>query len=440
MRRLRFLLILAIVLPARAATHVTLLQFSDYHSHAMPFYSEERPSQGGIARAVAYLRAQKRQGALVFSGGDMINKSSPSWSDKYGCVEWPWLNGVVDAMAFGNHDPDYGREAFDRCAKSVSYPILSANTAGFRRTAVFTVHGAKIGVFALAGSDFKTLVKADGFAFSETVAAAREAVRTLRDDDHADAVVMIGHEHLDDDFALARSVPGIDLIFGSHSHLERELQQIPGTPTWFISAYQYLTYVSRVQLTIAGHRVTSVTGSLVRIDSHVPSDPAIDRRVAQLQLDLEHDPQYAPLFEPIATLQSPLSVEALGNRTVSIMRAVASADLALSTVSSFRQPLAPGTLTMEDLMAAMPYENEIVVAEMSGAEVDRLLAFAESKRGSDSYLFVARPPVIDPSRTYRVAATDFLARVAGGYRDFFKEGKGTGLKVRDEVRKSLSAR
>ncbi len=122
------------------------------------------------------------------------------------------------------------------------------------------------------------------------------------------------------------------------------------------------------------------------------------------------------------------------------MRTVAGADLALSTVSSFRQPLAPGTLTMEDLMAAMPYENEIVVAEMSGADVDRLLAFAESKRGSDSYLFIARPPVIDPSRTYRVAGTDFIARVAGGYRDFFKEGKGTGLKVRDEVRKSLSAR
>src|SRR5258708_16556778 len=134
MRRLPLLLILAFALPTHAATRVTLLQFSDYHSHAMPFYSEERPSQGGMARAVAYLRAQKRQGALVFSGGDMINKGSPAWSDKYGCVEWPWLNGVVDAMAFGNHDPDHGREAFDRCAKSVTYPLLTANPQGLRAT------------------------------------------------------------------------------------------------------------------------------------------------------------------------------------------------------------------------------------------------------------------------------------------------------------------
>jgi 5'-nucleotidase/UDP-sugar diphosphatase len=273
MRRLPVLLILAIALPAIAATRVTLLQFSDYHSHAMPFYSEERPSQGGVARAIAWLRAQKRRGALVFSGGDMINKDSPSWSDKYGCVEWPWLNGIVDAMAFGNHDADYGREQYLRCAQAARFPILSANTAGFRGTAVFTVHGARIGVFAVAGSDFKTLVKAGGFTFSDPVAAAREAVRKLRDDDHADAVVMIGHEHLDDDFALARSVPGIDLIFGSHSHLKRELQQIPGTSTWFLSPHQYLTYVSRVRLTITDHRVTNVTGSLVRIDSHLTSDP-----------------------------------------------------------------------------------------------------------------------------------------------------------------------
>ena len=96
-------------------TRITLLHFSDYHSHALPFYSEGREAQGGIARALAYLRAEKRRGALVFSGGDMINKGSPAWSDKYQCAEWPWFNGIIDAMALGNHDPDYGIAAFQRC-------------------------------------------------------------------------------------------------------------------------------------------------------------------------------------------------------------------------------------------------------------------------------------------------------------------------------------
>jgi 5'-nucleotidase len=416
-----------------AATRVTLLHFSDYHSHALPFYSEDRPEQGGIARAVAYLRAQKKVGALVFSGGDSVNKGSPSWSDKYGCAEWPWLNGVVDAMAFGNHEPDYGREAFDRCAAAVHYPILSANTEGFKATTVLTTKGVKVGVFALAGGDFKTLVHATGFTFSDPIAAARAAVRKLREDEHADVVVMIGHQHLDDDFAMARAVPGIDLIFGSHSHLKRDLEKIPGTSTWFISPFQYLTYVSRVELTVENHHVTAATGGLVRIDGAMKADPVIAKRVAEMQSALEADPQYAPLFKPIATLKSALSVDALGHRTVEIMRSAVNADLALSTASSFRQPIAPGTVTREELYAAMPYENEIQVKELSGTEVKALLAFAETKKGTDSYPYVARPETIYAARTYRVATTDFMAKVATGYKDFFKGVNGTGVKVREQV-------
>src|SRR5438034_11566149 len=116
--------------------------------------------------------------------------------------------------------------------------------------------------------------------------------RELREQDHVDAVVMIGHEHLDDDFALARAVPGIDLIFGSHSHLKRDLEQIPGTSTWFISPYQYLTWISRVQLTIDHHKVTKVSGALLRMDEHTKGDPAVAKRVADMEQALEHDPKY----------------------------------------------------------------------------------------------------------------------------------------------------
>jgi 5'-nucleotidase len=438
MRTLLAAFLLVATATANAATHVSLLHFSDYHSHALPFYSEDRTDQGGIARAISYMRAAKRGGALVFSGGDMINKGSPAWSDKYQCAEWAWLNGVVDAMAFGNHDPDYGRESYDKCAAQVRYPILSANTEGFRGTAVFTVHNIRIGVFALAGSDFKSLVKASGFTFNESTFAAREAVRSLRDDQHADVVVMIGHEHLDDDFALAHAVPGIDIIFGSHSHLKRELQKIDGTSTWFISPYQYLTYISRVDLTVDHHHVTQVRGRLVRVDSSITADPVIAKRVAHMQHDLENDPQYAGFFAPIATLKSPLSVDALAQRTLEVMRDVAHADVALSTASSFRQPLPPGVLNLETLRAALPYDNEIVVASMRGEQLQKMLAYSESRRGSDSFAYVVKPDAIDPEHTYRVATTDFLARVASGYRDYFSEGSGTGLKVRTELEKSLS--
>jgi 5'-nucleotidase len=422
-------------------THVTLLHFSDYHSHALPFYSEGREEQGGIARAIGYLRAEKRRGALVFSGGDTINKGSPAWSDKYRCAEWPWFNGIIDAMALGNHEPDYGFDEMQSCLRGIRYPVLSANTTGFVSSRVFVRNGICIGVFAIAGSDFKTLVKDPLLHFGDPVAAARDAVRDLREKQHADAVIMIGHEQLEDDFALARAVPGIDLIFGSHSHLKRDLMPIEGTGTWFISPFQYLTYVSRLVLTFEGRKLTNVTGHLVPVDTRMPLDRTIAARVANMQRDLEHDPQYAPLFAVITTLPAPLSVDELAQRTVEIMRDSTHADLALSTSSSFRQALPPGRLTVEALRAAMPYDNEIVVYSLPGDVVQKLLAYGASRAGSDSFAIVAAPVTIDPARTYRVATTDFLARTAVGYRDFFAgvTAETPGLHVREEVRKRLGA-
>ncbi|HWW60724.1 MAG TPA: 5'-nucleotidase C-terminal domain-containing protein [Thermoanaerobaculia bacterium] len=421
-------LVVSLLAVSAAAQKLTLLHFSDYHSHALPFYSEGRDDQGGIARAIEYLEGEKKRGALVFSGGDMINKGSPAWSDKYTCAEWSWLNGIVDAMAFGNHDPDYGKEEFDRCRASVRYPILSANTSGMRPYVVFVRKGVRIGVFALAGADFRQLVKVSAFTYADPVNAARDVVRALRVTEHVDAVVMIGHEDYEDDLALAHAVPGIDLIFGSHSHRKEALTRIAGTKTWFISPFQYLTYISRVVLTFDDRKLVDVTGELVRIDSNLRADRTVASNVARMQRELEADPQYRDLFKVIARLKAPLSVEELGNKTVGMMRSLTNADVALSTTSSFRQPLPGGPITAELLRAAMPYENEIVVAEMTGERLQQLL-----DKASDVY--VARPTVIDASRTYRIATTDYVTGVE--FREFFNDVQKTGMKVRGKLESHL---
>jgi 5'-nucleotidase / UDP-sugar diphosphatase len=428
MRRLVLTVLLIAALPLFGRTRVVLLHFSDYHSHALPFYSEGRAGQGGIARAVGYMkRARREEGAIVLSGGDMINKGSPAWSDKYRCAEWPWLNGIVDAMALGNHDFDYGIDAFNACRADVRYPIVSANTDGFPASAVIERKGVRIGVFAVAGSDFGALTK--GMTFTDRIASARKTVEDLRR--RADAVVMIGHEYKGDDYELARAVPGIDVILGTHGHLKQELTRIPDTNTWFISPGQYLTYISRVTLTFDRKKLAGVAGRLVRVDSPMRADPAIAKRVAKMERELERDPEYAALFEPVGHLDEPLSVEALGARTVELMRDAVRADVAISTTSSFRQPLPPGTITMETLRAAMPYDNEIVVATMRGSDLQRALDFKEDP-------LYATAITVDPSRSYRVATTDYLANVSA-YKQFFSGVEKSGLRARDQVRRWIAS-
>ena len=420
-----FLLSLLFALPLSAAeTTVTLLHFSDYHSHAHPFVTDEG-ERGGIARAIGYLRAQKLEGALIFSGGDMMNQGSPAWSDKFQCDEWSWFNRIVDAMALGNHDVDYGWPMFERCRRRVRYPILSANTSGFPGTAVIESRGVRVGVFAVAGADFQKLVKVDNLTFSDPIAAAKDAVRSLRDDQDADVVVMIGHQDVDADYELARKVPGIDVIFGSHSHLKRELVQIPGTTTSYISPSQYLTYISRVELTVADGRVKTVRGTLVPVDDKLPIDARTSTQVRRMQRVLETDPEYRGLFMPIGKVAAQMPVDALAKRTVEAMRTAAKADIAIATKSDVRQPLPEGLLTMELLRASLPYDNEIIVCTMPGATLQRLLTTAGEK------VWVSDVKV-DPAREYRVATTDYIANVA--YKDAFAcERQPTSLRVRDQV-------
>jgi 5'-nucleotidase / UDP-sugar diphosphatase len=296
----------------------------------------------------------------------------------------------------------------------------------------------RIGVFALAGDDFPQLVKGvPELTFTDPMAAARETVQALRNRENVDVVVMIGHQHVEDDYAMAKAIPGIDLIFGSHAHLERELTRIPETDTWYISPSQYLTYISRVELTVANGKVSNVQGALVPVDAKLPEDRGIAQRVAKMQKDLESDPHYRALFEPIGKLDAPLSMSDLARRALETMRTAAKADVSLSTTSSVRGSLPAGTLTMEVLRAALPYDNEIVVCTMTTPQLQRVLDFNSARQGTDAESVVAG--AMDRSRpdaTYRVATTDYLAFVA--YKEVFDcDKQTTGLRVRDEVRKTL---
>lgn len=474
---------------AQQDTTITLLHFSDYHSHAIPFYSEGEPDTAGVARAIAYLKPYAdNPNALILSGGDMINKGSPAWSDKYQCAEWSWFNGLVKAMAFGNHDADFGAEVFAQCQAQIDYPILGSNVLDsngqplFQRDGktyeVFDVGGARIGVFAVVGPDFERLLKPETMPIAETsfadrVDTAQAVVKTLREEEQVDAVVLIGHALYEDDIALVQAVPGIDLIFGTHSHRREGLTPIPGTDTVIISPFQYLTYISKVELTFSNGELSDVSGEVVKMSNDLPEDAEIARDVAQMQADLEADPDYALFFEPIGEATVELSTEGqftgealLGNLVTDIVRDAAGSHLAIFTASGFRQPIPPGVILEQDLLTAMPYKNAVFVYDMTGAQIQELLDFSVSRSESDFFsqvsgvrfnivgdeatnIQILNNPAdlaagyssLDPAQTYQVATSNFQGLFAGGYKDIFAPAPytETDLDVWDEVRKYIQA-
>jgi len=472
---------------AQQDSTITVLHFSDYHSHAVPFYSEGEQDAAGVARAIAYIKTYADDpSTLIFSGGDMINRGSPAWSDKYQCVEWSWFNGLVNVMAYGNHDSDYGAEVFAQCQSQIDYPILSSNVLDvdgqplFQRDGktyeVFDVGGIKIGVFAVAGSDYERLVKPDTMpatdvTFADRIETAQEVVKALREKEQVDAVILIGHALYEDDVALAQAVPGIDLIFGTHSHRKEKLTPIPDTNTVIISPSQYLTYISKVELTFSDGVLAEINGELVKMSSDLPEDPEVKQEVTQMQADLEADPDYAHLYQPIGETTIELSTEGqftgeslLGNLIMDIVRDAAEAHMSIFVASGFRQPIPPGVILEEDLLTAMPYKNAVFVYDMTGAQLQALLDFSVSRTGSDFFSQVSGvrftieeggaadiQVLVDPtdhsagygpldlSKTYQVATSNFQGLYAGGYKDIFAQVTyvETGLDVWDVVREYI---
>ncbi|MFT5573396.1 MAG: 5'-nucleotidase/UDP-sugar diphosphatase [Cryomorphaceae bacterium] len=453
------LLALGVLGCASKVDSITLIHFSDYHANALPRLNEQGQEQAGIARAIAFLRQQKSPATLIFSGGDMMNKGAPAWSDKYRCTEWPWFNSLVDAMALGNHDSDYGSALLQECREQINFPILSANTLGAngqpafahegKNYTVYQVENHKVGVFALAGNDFATLLKPEalpiqGVQFLDRAESARKIVELLRKQEAVDVVVLIGHAPFEEDIALVHAVNGIDLIFGSHSHREVALFQIPETHSYYISAGPYLSQMSKVELSFKDSQRPQFEGEVVPMLTSISPAEDIQISVAKMQDDLQKDPIYADQFEVIGELPFALrepkgfqSDSLLGNYVCDVVRTATEADVVMLTSSTFRKGIPMGAVKEHHLSDALPYDNKLHLYSVRGAQLRRIIEYSAQRRESDFFsqisgfrfnlvdgqvrnLLIGEPGKqrqLQDDVLYRLVTSDYQSQIATGYSE-----------------------
>jgi 5'-nucleotidase / UDP-sugar diphosphatase len=244
----------AAALPAAAGAqqlHVTFVHTSDEHSAVLPaplvdHDSDPTSTIGGFARlatAVERLRARADsvgEPLLLTSAGDNLSGTPFAWlaldDGTAGTELRLMLELGYDAITLGNHEFDYDSYRLARYIAAAGYPaaagqtvLLATNTLpppghplgelGIRRTHVRDLpNGLRIGFLGLIGrgaARFATLAPPVEFGDAHTEAAA--AVAQLREAG-AHIVVALTHSGVDEDRALARAVPGIDIILGGHDH------------------------------------------------------------------------------------------------------------------------------------------------------------------------------------------------------------------------------
>jgi 2',3'-cyclic-nucleotide 2'-phosphodiesterase (5'-nucleotidase family) len=415
---------------------------------------------GGLAPLMTLIereRARARGQALVTFGGDLISPSVES-SLTRGSHMIALMNAIgVQAAVLGNHEFDFGPEILaERIAES-GFPWLASNVrdrdgasfAGTEDTRLVTLNGIKIGMFGVLSPKTSTLSKpGPGVHFAPPEQAALRAVRDLRARG-AEVVVALTHLRLDDDIALARAVPEIDLILGGHDHYPVAIAR---GGALIVKAGQDARYLAVIDVDIDREATGPGTKTEIRpvhwrflATRGVPPEPAVAALIDRITARFD-----ASLGQRVGMTETALDgrrnvvrggESTLGNLIADAMREASGAEAALINGGGIRgdKLFPPGSkLTRRDLMEAVPFGDVTVVLELDGATLRAALehgvGLAERQAGRfpqvSGLRFIwdrAAPPgarvrsvtvggaPLDPARRYRVAAGAYIAGGGDGY-------------------------
>jgi 5'-nucleotidase/UDP-sugar diphosphatase len=443
---------------------ITILQMSDIYEMTPVNGGRE----GGLAR-VATIRKDllaENPNTLAMMAGDLFSPSALGTAK----VDGERLAGRqivavmnalgLDYITFGNHEFDIPEKSFfDRLEES-RFTWISGNVldrrhmrfSGVPENKVVEIRGTDGGRIRLGilGLTIDTN-KAEYVTYKDVLEAARAQAAALRG--QVDILVALTHLPVEQDMALARDVPGIDLILGGHDHENMQIWRGAAfVPIFKADANARTVYIHRLVYDTANRKL-SIRSSLKHVTAEVPEDPAILAMVRHWQ-ELGYAAFRAEGFRPDQVLATvPVSLDGLEssvrNRSTALTRLISDAvlaaapgaELSLFNSGSIRidDVLPPGPLTQYDVIRILPFGGKICMAEVEGGLLRKVFDQGLANRGTGGFLHgagvawsetgwrVNGKPLSD-GNTYKVAVNDYL--VSGKEQGLaFFSGRNPGVRV-----------
>ncbi|MBU1229485.1 MAG: 5'-nucleotidase C-terminal domain-containing protein [Proteobacteria bacterium] len=438
---------------------------------------------GGFARLKTALGEVRASGGnlLVLHAGDAV-QGTLYFNEFQGSVDFDFLNLLgLNAMTLGNHEFDKGPGLTGSLLARAGFPVVSANIdvsdepalAGRVRPYVVKRFGPdRVGIIGATTPSTPGIVSGVGrVRFREAAPAVAAVVRELRGQG-VDKIVVLSHDGYEQDLALARAVPGIDVIVGGHSHtllgdaarLARlgltpagpyptEVDGPEGGKTLVVQAWRWGMQLGVLELSfdaagdVAGYRARPMLlagGSFRQGGASVPmgtpehaallgalngsgaarvvaEDAGISERLAPYarQLDqFRNAPIGASAREDLlrGTATDPGAIIA-----DAYLAKAPGAQLALLMPGGVRQDIFQGPITLGMVMGVLPFGNTLVTLELTGAEVKAALEDAADFR------LAAQTPGVGDRLLQAFHAAGFSCRVAPGRA---KGGRVSELRVR----------
>lgn len=323
----RIILCLLVLIPATAAyaqppkyLEITFLTTNDLHAYLVPFDLPSKPPStaptikdiGGAARRATIIRETRledKNPVFLLDSGDTTYGWSPLAKAFHGAPDMEMMNVIgYDAMVPGNHEFQFHSPDLLRNKAAAKFPWVCANVI-YEKTGKFFADpyvilsrgGIRVAIFGLTNdwvsTQPKTYVSGPelGLQYLDATQVAANLVPELRQ--KADVVVVLSHLGYGADQALAKAVPGIDIILGGHSHSRLATPRMVsvGQPTAFwngmvpvVQAGYYGMDLGRTRLIFRRDdsgkcSLMSCKGELIRINASVPEDPEISRVIKHFQ-------------------------------------------------------------------------------------------------------------------------------------------------------------
>lgn len=435
---------------------------------------EATDCRGGLARISAAIRAarQEQDNIIALDAGDQFQGTL-----FYSVNKWPMIAAAdallpYDAMTLGNHEFDEGCRELARFLEAQPLPVLAANLvpqhgcplAGsrIRPYLVRMVRGTRVGVIGLANDEVTGLAAAcPQTAFRDARTTLQRYVTEL-EAQGIRHIIAVTHLGLERDRELARSVNGIDVIVGGHTHTYLGpgskdgpypiVEHAPdGSPVLVVTAARATRYLGDLSITFDAAGIpVAWTGGPRELVPALPQDEAMTRLVANYAESLE---RYRTEIVGRHNIQMPDGMEACrkGDCFSGLLTADAfleygrtqGARLALVNGGGIRASLPAGDISRGDLLALHPFDGQVYVREYSGQQIREALEHAVSGPDGEGpqLLQVAgltyeadtsRPAgqrlrsvhivdeqgqrhALNPQRRYGVVLSDFLASGGDGF-------------------------
>jgi 2',3'-cyclic-nucleotide 2'-phosphodiesterase / 3'-nucleotidase len=399
---------------AAQRAHVVILGTTDMHGRVFPtdYYTNKYDNVGITKVATLVKEARKTDpDLLLVDSGDTIqgtpleyfhNKRNNTPPDPMMLA----MNALhYDSMTVGNHEYNFGLKVLEKARSEAKFPWLSANTYNtgastthYQPYIIKEVEGVRIGVLGLTTPgipNWENVPNYAGLEFKETVSEAKKWVAILRDKEKVDLVVIAMHMGIEEDLrtgqinpsqvpnenaaiAIARQVPGLDVILMGHTH--RDVPALIVNGVLLTQANRWASHVARVDLYLekgeaARWRVVARSARTIPVTEKT----AVDPEIAQLGQPYDKETQdwlartIGQSPEEITSQDCRFRDTAIIDLIQRVQLEAGKADVSMAACFNPQARIPKGPVTVRDIAGLYEYENTLVTLELTGQQLKEAL-------------------------------------------------------------------